>query len=1098
MKRSLLLSIPLLFFLAGIGFSQERTISGTVTAADNGSAIPGVNVILKGTTQGTVTDVDGKYKLEVPASGGTLVFSFIGLTTQEVEIGQRSVIDMAMQSETTELNEVVVTALGIQREERSLGYAVQKVDGDKINDVKTDNFLNSLNGRVAGLYIKNNTNFGGSDNVVVRGASSLTQNNQALFVVDGVPISNANTNNSGQLAGRSGYDFGNAAADINPNDIESISVLKGAAATALYGSRAANGVILITTKKGKKGHGLGVTLNSNTAFGNIDKSTFPEYQQEYGGGYGPYYSANPNYPYLYDFDVNGDGVSDPVVPTTEDASRGQRFDPNFLVWQYDAFWPKSKNFGKPTPWVAAANGPSTFFETQVNQTNSIDVSNATDNGSYRFSYTNQDFSGVMPNSKLKKNNFIFNGTYNILKNLKISTSANYIKTNAKGRPSTGYSDNILSSFRQWYEVNVDIKEQEQLYQMYAKDGINPTWNIHSPTELYPEFWDNPYWVRFKNYETDGRSRLIGYAQADWQITDYLSAMGRMGIDTYTQLQEERKAVGSVAGELGVDRPDVTSGYSRYDRTFTETNADFILKFNKRFGNIDLGALLGSNIRRSRTESVFASTNNGLAVPDLYALSNSADPMLPPQESLLQLGVNGIFGDVNVGFNDMVYLEATLRRDQSSTLPAKNNSYVYPSVSGTFLFSELMNASWLSLGKLRLNFAEVGNSAPPLSVLDTYRGVAPFNGVTLATNYISKNNPDLKPERQQTQEGGLTMDFLNNRVGFDLAVYKSSTFDQLMPVSVSRATGYSSKWVNAGQIDNKGVELSLHATPVKTGNFSWDLGLNWSRNRNEVVKLFTDAAGNEVTNLVLSGNLQGGVLVVARKGEPYGAIIGSDYEYLNGQPIVKSNGRYQISSTNDNVIGNYNPDWIGGLSNTFTYKDFSLSFLLSMQHGGDVFSLDMWYGTGTGLYKETAGLNELGNPKRDPVLDNGGGSYDPKSGGIINPGVLADGTPNTKRIAADSYAVDGWAVSPNSRFVYDASYLKLREVTLTYNLPGSLIKSTPLYGASVSLVGSNLWIIHKNLPYADPEATQSSGNVQGWQSGVMPTVRTYGFNIRVQF
>jgi outer membrane receptor protein involved in Fe transport len=644
-------------------------------------------------------------------------------------------------------------------------------------------------------------------------------------------------------------------------------------------------------------------------------------------------------------------------------------------------------------------------------------------------------------------------------------------------------------------MNVDLDEQKRLYE---QTGRNVTWNRLAYDDPNPIYWDNLYWARFENFQTDVRTRLIGYAMAEWDITDFLSLMGRFTIDTYDQLQEERKAVGSVSGEFGVGRPDVRSGYSRFDRTWRETNVDGILRFNKRFGEIDLSALAGINIRRNYIDDVFASTNGGLAVPGLFALSNSVDPMLPPEESLLESGVNGMFVGATIGYADMIYLEGTLRRDVSSTLPEENNSFVYPSVSGTFIFSELLNSPWMSLGKLRLNYAEVGNDAPPLRVLDTYRGIAPFAGNTMVTNFPIKNNPDLKPERTQALEAGLAMNFLTNRVGFDVAVYKSSTYDQLMPVDVTTATGYASTWVNAGEIENKGVEVTLFATPVETSSFRWDITVNWSRNRNKVVELFTDQAGNKVDILQLA-SLQGGVTINARVGEPYGTIHGTDYVYHeNGQPMVRTNGRYQISSTNDNVIGNYNPDWLAGIRNSFSYKDFTLSFLLDGQHGGDIFALDLWYGMGTGMYEETVGLNELGNPKRDPVVRNEDGTYDPSTGGILNPGVMEDGTPNTTRVAGDNYGADGWAVSPNSRFVYDASFLKLRELSLTYNLPRTLIDQTPLTGASVSFIGNNLWIIDKNLPHADPEATQGAGNIQGWQSGVMPTVKNYGFNIKVQF
>jgi TonB-linked SusC/RagA family outer membrane protein len=1084
MKKILLVS----FFAALVfgAWAQERTVSGRVTSSEDGAAIPGVNVLLKGTAMGSVTDATGSYSLTVPESGGTLVFSFIGFVTQEVEIGQRSVVDVIMTPDVTQLTEVVVTALGIEREEKSIGYAVQEVSGDEISNIKTDNFVNALSGRVAGVQIKNNTNFGGSANVLIRGSSSLTKNNQPLYVIDGVPIANNNVNNAGQTTGRNGYDYGNTSSDINAADVESITVLKGAAATALYGSRAANGVILITTKKGKSsaGKGLGVSLSSNVTFSKVDKETFPKYQREYGAGYGPYYSGG-THPFFEIVDIDGDGTNDLMVPLYEDASRGERFDPNLLVYQYHAFYPESPFYGQPTPWVAPAHDPIDFFETGKTFSNTIEVNNATENAAYRFSYTNFDMSGIMPNSKLKRNNFVFTGSYNVLKNLRVSAHANYIKTDGKGRPSTGYSDNILSSFRQWFQTNVDIIEQKELF---FKSGKNLTWNPAYYDDLVPIYWDNPYWVRYKNYETDERNRIIGYTQIDWDITKNISIMGRAAIDTYDFLVEERKEVGSGSGEFGVGRPDITSGYSRFTQRFYETNLDLLVKYTKEFGDFDLTAFVGTNIRRSRNDRVFASTNGGLAVPGLFALSNSVDPMLPPEESLHEIGVNGIFGSVSIGYRDFLYLDATLRRDQSSTLPSANNTYSYPSISTSFVFSELTDAPWLSLGKLRLNYAEVGNDVTPLSVKDTYIANAPFSGNSLVTVASSKNNPDLRPEKSRSYEAGLQLNFLENRVGVDLSIYKVNTFNQSIPLSVSQATGYLQKWINAGEMENRGAEFVVFGTPVQTSNFSWDISLNWAKNENKVVELYTDETGNEVTNLSL-GSLQGGVTIVARKGEPYGAITGSDYVYTDGQPTVGANGRYLISPTNDNVIGNVNPDWTGGIRNTLTYKNFSLSFLIDMQKGGDVFSLDLWYGIGTGLYAETAGLNENGVPKRSPVAE---------GGGILNPGVYADGSPNTTRVEGDRYTADGWAVSPNARFVYDASYVKLREVSLTYNLPTTLLSSTPIRGASISFVGSNLWIISKNLPHADPEASQGSGNIQGWQSGVMPMTNNYGFTLNVRF
>lgn len=1094
MKKLLLLFVLFVFMGVQSLLAQTRLITGTVTSAAEGEGpIPGVTVQVKGTTIGTVTDANGKYSLAVPQNATTLIFSYVGMKSQEVEIGGRAVINGVLESSLVGLDEVVVTALGISREKKSLGYATQQVSNEAINTIKTDNFVNTLSGKVAGINIKANNNMGGSTNVIIRGSKSLTGNNQALFVVDGIPIDNSNTNNSGQLTGRAGYDYGNAAADLNANDIESIDVLKGAAASALYGSRAANGVIMITTKKGaaRAGKGLGVTINSNVTVSTVDKSTFPEYQTNYGGGYGPYYSGG-SHPGLEEFDVDGDGIDDLVVPFYEDASMGEKFDPNLMVYQWDAFVPESPNYGKKTPWVNSPNGPIKFFNKGVTYTNSVDITGGSDVAAFRLGYTNMDQKSIMPNGSLKKNNVAFNGSYNMLKNLKVSASANYTNTAGKGRNSTGYSDNIMTSFRQWYQTNVDMLLLKDLFEKTGRSQ-NVTWNRTYFDDPYPLYWDSPYWVRYKNYEQDERNRLIGYLQTDWKVTNWMNIMGRISVDTYNELQEERKAVGSVAGELGPSRPDVTSGYSRFNRTYLETNYDLLANFKKDItSKLNFNGILGTNFRRTKDDRIFEGTAGGLSVPDVYALSNSVDPLQIPTESYRRIGLNGYFGSISLGYNNMLYLDATYRLDQSSTLPKGNWTYTYPSVSGSFLFSELLQQNWLQLGKLRLNYAEVGNDAPWASVTDTYSPVAPLNGVPMVTVGATKNNIDLKPERTKSIEAGIELTMFQNRVGVDLAVYKSNTINQILPVSVSYSTGYRSKYVNAGEIQNKGIEARLLLTPVRSSDFEWNITLNWAKNINEVVEL-----KEGITNLQL-GSLQGGITINARVGEPYGTIQGTDYVYLNGKRVIQSTGYYQISTTSDNILGNINPDWTGGIFNSLTYKNLNLSFLVDIQHGGDIFSLDMWYGLATGLYPETDFINDLGNPVRDPVGANAATGGNPQSGGVVLDGVTADGAKNIRRVEGGNYRLFGYARNPNAGFIYDASYVKLREASLTYNLPRTLLADSFIQGLSVSLVGSNLWIIHKNLPYADPEAGQSSGNIQGWQSGVMPTTRNIGFSLKLQF
>ncbi|APD06160.1 tonB-dependent receptor SusC [Flavobacteriaceae bacterium UJ101] len=1079
--------------LTSIVHAQEKTITGTITD-ESGESLPGAYVEVKGTQISAETDMDGNYEIQAKP-GDTLIFSFIGLPDVEKTVGESNSMSVQFTENDNQIDQVVVTALGISRDKKSLGYATQEVSGEDVSTVKTGNVANSLSGKVAGIQVKRNNNMGGSTNVIIRGSTSLTGNNQALWVVDGIPIDNSNTNTARQQAGGKGFDYGNAAADINPDDIESINVLKGAAATALYGARAANGAIIVTTKKGSSKGRIGITINSGVTVGSIDRTTFPKYQKQYGGGYGPYYSDGSN-PYLEQRDVNGDGVLDFVVPTTEDASYGAAYDPNLLVYNWDAFDPESPNYMKATPWTAPENDPVDFFETPVTLTNSIALSGATDESHFRFSYTNFSQEGIMPNSKLDRNTVAFRAGHEFTEKLTLNASVNYIKTNGKGRNSTGYSDNIMSMFRQWWQTNVDIKDQKRAY---FNTGRNVTWNYasvdpNSSSYLKPIYWDNPYWARYQNYQTDERNRWFGNVALTYDFNDWLSATGRVSVDTYSELQEERRAVGSVATPFGIYGNDEQSGYQKFERTFSEYNYDLMLNFDRDLSDsFNLKGLIGTNIRQTNVEETLNSTNGGLVVPGLYSLLNSVNDVPDPVEADETVEVNGIFASASLGYNDFLFLDATIRRDQSSTLPSNNNSYYYPSVATSFVFSKLIDKPWLSFGKLRLNYAEVGNDAPFGRISDTYRREGRFNNdgnIALFSVRDTKNNPNLKPERTKSWETGLEMSFFKRRLGFDLALYKTNTEDLITEVAVSNATGYTNFFKNVGEMENKGIELALNAVPIKSSNFSWNVGVNWAKNENEVVSL-----DDGVQNLQL-GSFQGGVTINATVGQPYGVIQGTDYTYADGQRIVDaSNGQYIPSTESDKIIGNVQPDWNMGISNKFNYKNFALGFLIDIQKGGDIFSLDQYYGLATGLYTETAFINDLGNPVRNTIAN---------GGGFINPGVNVDANgnvtgQNTTRIRADRFGAQGYRRGlPNKAFVYDASYVKLREVTISYTLPDHILQNTFIRNMTFTAIGSNLWIIDKNLPHADPEAGLSSGNVQGWQSGVLPTTRDFGFNVKVQF
>ena len=1063
--------ILLLFFLFAFSQAnaQNKVITGTVKGPDG--PIPGVSVSVEGTGAGTQTDSNGNFRISTTPNA-VLLLSYIGYESKKVKVTNLNEYTIVLDNDDKKMQEVVVTALGISREKKSLGYAAQTISGDDVSTVKTGNIVNSLSGKAAGVQIKRNTNMGGSTNIVIRGNKSLTGDNQALFVVDGVPVNNSNFNTSGQQTNGGGFDYGNMASDINPDDVESMTVLKGAAATALYGSRAANGAIIITTKKGAKRNKVIVSVNSGVTVGSIIKSTFPTFQNKYGVGYGAVYGPGAN-DFFTSADIDGDGVAEyPVTPSATYGSYGAAFDPNLMVYQWDAYDPESPNYMKKTPWVAPKNGPITFFETPVTSSNNLSIAGSNELGNYRLSYTNFYQKGLLPNGNIKRNNVAFNGSYKVTDKLIASVSGNYANTAGRGRNETGNESgvnggNVVSVFRRYWVANVDV---QQLKDMYFKTGRNITGFTNGT--IY-----NPYWTRYENQQSDDRNRLFGNVGLTYNVLDWLNVEGRVSLDTYTFLQEERRNNGTLPA---------VGRYIRNNVNFSEVNYDLMARFNKDvLDKLNISGVIGTNIRRNEYNSIYAVTNGGLVLNGLYSLSNSKDLPAAPEERAEKIGVDGYYGAVSFGYNNMLYVDLTGRADHSSMLPAENSTYFYPSVATSFIFSQLIKSNALSYGKLRLNYAEVGSSGQPNTLNDVLEKPTPFGSAPLYSVSTAKRNASLLPERTQSIEAGLEMSFFKRRLGLDVSVFKTNTKNQIMPVAVSTATGYTSKWVNAGEVENKGLEISLTGTPLKKSNFSWDVTVNWAKNKSKVVSLF-----DGVNNLQL-GSLQGGVTVNATIGQAYGALMGTDFIYFNGQrEINQVNGEYKRTNTSNNIIGNITPDWNGGISNRFSYKNFSLSFLIDMQKGGDVFSSDISTGNRSGLYDYTAGTNELGNPIRN-TLANGGG--------IILEGVDATGKLNTVRTPMDNYTnALGSVKAPTAYFVFDASYIKVREVSFSYNLPIKLLSKVKIAAAQLSIIGSNLWIIHKNLPFADPEAGASSGNLQGGQTGVLPTTRDLGINLKLTF
>lgn len=974
-------------------------------------------------------------------------------------------------TKTKDIEGVVVTALGIKREKKSLGYASQEVKAEELmgGTTNTGNVASQLSGKVAGLQVQTNNNFGGSSNLLIRGYKSLG-GGSPLIVIDGSPVNN-NT-----LSGF--YDYGNFLSDINQEDIESINVLKGAAASALYGERGLNGVIVIVTKngKGKKDGSWGVTLSSSIQSGTVDKSTFPEYQNKYGAGYDPsfYYGSAP------------DGKD--YVNFGEDASWGPKFDPNLLVYHWDSFDPTSPNYGKARPWVAAKNSPVKFFETAMSYVNSISLEKGDAKNNFAITFDNMISNGIMPNSDLKKNTLSAKFNYYFTDKLSSTVYSTLTKQNTVGRNETGYSDNLLSGFRQWWQVNVDVLEQKDAYfrnlNAFGPTNSNVTWNRISADDAYPIFWNNPYFQRYQNYNSDDRTRNFSYAQLKYEINKNLSITGKLSYDYLTTLLEQRLAVGSLSQGFGASGNSVSSGYSRQNITNTETNFDLFAnyKFNIT-DDINVSGIFGGNVRRNYSDNLYASTEGGLVVPGLYSLSNTLNPVVAPAENTSTSVTSSAYATASFDYKQTFYLDATYRVDKNSNLKKGNNVYDYPSITGALILSKFISPSWLNFWKVRANYAVVGSSTTPYNLVNTYNSNGIFNGAGGPTgiyfNSLTLAEKNLKPQRSKEVEVGMEGTLFNNRLTFDIAAYQTKTFNQIITLPVSASTGYTGKIINAGQIDNKGIEVQLGVVPVKTNDFKWNLDLNWSKNENKVVNLYHDE-NNDITNLLLN-SYQGGVSLNAREGEAFGTLVGRDYVYLNGQPVINASTGYYLRNANQ-LIGNINPDWIGGVRNSFSYKNFSASFLIDVRHGGDIFSTDMYYGLATGLYTETA-------------------AGDIRENGIVWSGVNPNGNVNTTATADPSAfgSIDGYARMPQKRFVYDQSFVKLREASIGYSIPKSLLARTFIQEAKVSLIGRNLWIISKNMPYADPEASTGGGlRGVGQSIGILPTTRDIGVNFTIKF
>lgn len=1031
------LLIALFVFTGFTGLmAQTRTITGTVTSQEDGLAIPGVSVTVKGTTIGTLTDANGYYTLAVPQTAETLVFSFIGMKKSEVRIEGRTKIDVVLASETVGLEEVVVTALGISRDKKALGYSVQDVSGDEIVRAKETNIINSLQGRVSGAQITATSGaVGASSRIVIRGVSSLSGNNQPLFVIDGIPISNADFGDTGT----DGINKGSGAADINPDDIETITVLKGANASALYGSRASAGVIVITTKKGKVGEKLSVDINNTTTF--ETPLRLPDFQDKYGQG---------NAGRFWYLDGKGGGINDGV-----DESWGPQLDIGLMIPQFSSPI-GTDGLPQPTPWVSHPDNVKDIFEVGHTISTNVSLTGGSEKSSFRLSFTDMQQKGMVPNTDYKKKTLAINATSNPVKNLIFSASGSYILAKSDNQPGYGYNaNNIMQQFT-WTGRQVDYKLLRD--KQRNADGSIYNWNHN--------FHNNPYMTLYENLNPLNRDRLIGNAMVKYQFAPWLSAFVRTGGDIFSNATNERKFVGDMDYRNGNYFEDV--------RLFRELNTDFLISFEKTFGsdwNFSLN--LGGN-RMDRRYQRNTGEAPELAIPGVYNVANSSvTPRVSNFSSLKR--INSLYGFGQLGFMNAIFLDYSLRNDWSSTLPPKHSSYLYPGISLSAVVTDLfgITSDVLSFAKLRASWAQVGGDTDPYQLEPTAAFGDGWNASTKLLNLYIPNelpNAELKPQMNESLEFGTDLRFFVDRVRLDITYYQQKSVNQIVSIPVSATSGYTSKVINAGRIDNKGLELLLALTPVKTGDFRWDITFNWAKNVNKVVEL---ASGIEQFVLGTYWDMQ----VIAAPGKPYGVFLGYDFERDPDGNIIFYDGLPAQGDLTE--LGTFTPDWTGGMLNEITWRGVTASVLIDMKKGGDLYSMTTTWGRYAGALEETL----IG-----------------REGGIVGDGVMPDGEDGYVKntVVADAESFNKAAYNNNLQWssVFDGSYIKLREIKLGYTF--TELGNLPLREISISAVGRNLAILSTNVPHVDPETAFSSGNVQGLEYGQLPSARSIGFSIGLKF
>ena len=1088
MKIILLLS-ALLIILTSNTWAQDRFVSGKVTALESGTPIPGVNVILKGTTFGTVTDIGGNYKLGIiDQSDNILIFSFIGLATEEVIIGSQSRIDMVMTAEIKQLTEVVVTAVGIESNKKTLGYSIQSVSDEEISNTLETNIVNSLNQKAAGVYVYSSSGSpGASASIRIRGNTSITLENNPLFVVDGVPV-----NNSEILNNPSGVDQSNRAIDLNPNDVASLTVLKGPAATVLYGIRAANGAIIITTKKGQKGKPR-ITFSTSYIASKVNK--LPEKQSSYAQGrpengiptwrgpdqregfsFGPKiadleFSTDPNHP-------------EAPLPNAFDPAGNYKFDDTgFLV---------TKGTGDGTPARAYPNEEN-FFVTGHTTDNYLAISGGNESTSYYISTGYLYQSGIVPKSSWERISILGKFSTDITKNFNIGAQINYINSggyriqrgsNIGGVPLGLFRNTTTFDAARGYSDGRMAADDPSVY--IFPDGTQRSfrWGVY----------DNPFWTINKSPSEDNVDRIIGNINASWQVKPWLTISYKLGLDTSIERRIQASDINSAGTTDG--------GVSQHNFNNQLINSDILLLFNYDINQkFKFNATLGHNYFYDQG-TYRGAYGSSLGAVNFYHISNATNVLA--YEIINNKKIHGIFADVLFSWDNFIFLNVSARNDWSSSLPKKNNSFFYPAISLGWIFTENLGLSgnpYFSFGKLRISWGKVGNDAPIYSTTNYFEQAKfgqefidgihfPAFGVNAFERSSDLGNPDLRAELSTTIEVGGELQFLRNRLGFDITYYKSETTGQVLDVDIAPSTGFNTITKNAGLIENKGLEIMFNASPVKSGAFNWDMNINFTRYETFVKELDPSIGKGGIT-------LNGFPSITSSKviaGEPYGVLFGNQYRRVEegkytGMLIIGSDG-WPLADTQPGVNGNPNPDWLMGWRNTFSWKGFTLSALLDIRQGGD-----MWNGTGGimnyfGMGKETENEREI----RGYVFK-----------GVQNSGTIEDPvwTPNASPVdfanpedGLGSYKWVRYGFGFSENEIEDASWIRLREVSLSYSFPREILDRIRLESLIISFVGRNLFL-HTSYTGIDPEANLTGvTNGFGLEYFGMPNTKSYSVNLNI--